>query len=224
MNNRMRRVLIVLLLSFADLPPGSSHLLMQQVIGMLFLLAIPPLDPVLPLRHRLYPFAASTWRGRDVYSLFAEHPPELFGITGESIETFLDMHRNLHDDLVPGSSRNPYRLSTHNRLLLVLYWLRQYPTIDLLSLLFDIAPSTVSRELKKLWPILWRHYGSRIRWPERHEWISMKHTWPELPGAVGVIDGTSHSIYRPKNNQAHYYSGHRHELCAGLAVRAADQF
>lgn len=218
MNNRMRRMLIVLLLYFADLPPGASDLLIQQLISLIYLLAIPPLDPVLPLRHRLYPFAVSTWRGRDVYSLFAEHPPELFGITGESIETFLDMHRTLHDDLVSQSSRNPYMLSTHNRLLLILYWLRQYPTIDLLSLLFDISPSTVSRELRKLWPILRRHYSPMIRWPEHQEWISMKHTWPELPGVVGAIDGTSHTIYRPKNNQAHYYSGHRHAHCIHTQV------
>lgn len=42
----------------------------------------------------------------------------------------------------------------------------------------------------------------------------MRGVWRELPDAVGAIDATSHRIYRPQTeNQADYYSGHRHYHC-----------
>jgi hypothetical protein len=64
-----------------------------------------------------------------------------------------------------------------------------------------------------MWRMLWEQYAPNIQWPERQEWIQMQNKWPELSAAVGVIDGTVHKIYRPMENQAHYYSGHRHVHC-----------
>ena len=56
--------------------------------------AIPFPDPVLPICNRLYP-AIDNIVDRDVYSLTAEHPCELFDVTKESLGTFRQMHRTL---------------------------------------------------------------------------------------------------------------------------------
>jgi hypothetical protein len=97
---------------------------------------------------------------------------------------------------------------------MVLFWLKQYPTTSFLSALFDVSQTTVSMELNTLWRLMWTEYAPEVQWPEREEWQTMREEWPELPGAVGVIDGTSHRIYRPQPNiQMQFYSGHRHVHC-----------
>jgi hypothetical protein len=49
---------------------------------------------------------------------------------------------------------------------------------------------------------------------------SMRNNWPNLPSAVGAIDGTSTEIYRPMiEPQQHYYSGHWHEALSCHSVR-----
>ena len=40
-----------------------------------------------------------------------------------------------------------------------------------------------------------------IRWPNIEEWDGLRDNWLELKGAVGCIDGTSHRINRPTENQ-----------------------
>ena len=47
-----------------------------------------------------------------------------------------------------------------------------------------------------------------------HEWRSVTGRWQELPGVVGVIDGTSHEILAPAPHiQRRFYSGHRKYHC-----------
>ena len=53
----------------------------------------------------------------------------------------------------------------------------------------------------------------------------MRGAWPQLPNAVGSIDGTSHEIYGPiVEPQKHYYSGHRqyHAIHAQIIVDNCD--
>ena len=47
---------------------------------------------------------------------------------------------------------------------------------------------------------------------------SLRDNWPELKGAVGCIDGTSHRINRPTENQGLFYSGNRHMHCIHTQV------
>ena len=52
--------------------------------------------------------------------------------------------------------------------------------------------------------------GFFLPWPNLRELQSFGGNWPKIVLAVEVIDGTSHEINRPVNNQEQFYSGHRH--------------
>ena len=86
-------------------------------------------------------------------------------------------------------------------------WLRHYHSYFFLSALFDISVTRVHFIIRKLVPIFRRQF---VKWPTINEWGSMRGAWPQLPNAVGSIDGTSHEIYIPiVEPKEHYYSGHR---------------
>ncbi|PJE78094.1 hypothetical protein CI610_02977 [invertebrate metagenome] len=105
----------------------------------------------------------------------------------------MDMMR----DVSPGFRREAnhvHCLSPPNRLFMFLIWLRSYPSVHFLSLLFDISSSTVSRELNAIRTIMWDIYADTIVWPTPQEWLDMRGNWSDLPDAVGAIDGTSHRI------------------------------
>ena len=99
-------------------------------------------------------------------------------------------------------------LSPANQLLLTLisYWL--------LSLIFEISVSSVSRVINRTWPILWEKLSPDVKWSSPQQWNSLRGLWQEMPDVVAVIDidGTSHEIHRPQG-QEEYYSGHRHIHC-----------
>ena len=52
-----------------------------------------------------------------------------------------------------------------------------------------------------------------LQWPNLREWQSFRGNWPTTALAVGAIDGKSHEINRPVNNQEQFYYGHRHYHC-----------
>lgn len=115
-------------------------------------------------------------------------------------------------------NRSAVLISWKNKLLMTLIWLRSYPTFQHLSLIFDVSLTLVHKAIHEIWPILHQHFKSIITWPSIEEWESMTGCWPELEEAVGAIDGTSHRIYRPTENQALFYSGHRHIHCVHTQV------
>ena len=103
------------------------------------------------------------------------------------------------------------KLNLKNQVLLVMIWLRKYPYLDSLALLFDISIQTVSAIIYHVIPVLWRYFQSQVTWPTLAEWNAMRRAWPMFPNAVGCIDGTPHKIYRPEQEpQREFYSGHRH--------------
>ncbi len=62
-------------------------------------------------------------------------------------------------------------MSTRNRLLLVFIWMRRYPTLSYLAVMFGINPSTAVRIIHHVIPILHQHLVPRfIRWPTHAEW------------------------------------------------------
>lgn len=90
-------------------------------------------------------------------------------------------------------------------------WLRKYPCLDTLALIFDISPSTVSALIHRVIPVLWRYFHNQVVWPTNAEWNALRGNWRNVPNAVGCIDGTPHEIYRPEvEPQRQFYSGHRH--------------
>lgn len=79
----------------------------------------------------------------------------------------------------------------------------------MLSIMFDVSQSTISRIVYRMWPVLLRAISKHFVWPSPMEWKSMRGTWAGLRNAVGCIDGTSHEIFIPTVSQRYFYSGHR---------------
>lgn len=102
-------------------------------------------------------------------------------------------------------------MSIVNRILLVFIWLRKYPHVHTLSLLFNVSPQTVCALLYQGISVLWRHFSLAVTWPSNREWDAMRNTWQHFPNAVGCIDATPHEILVPSiEPQREFYSGHRH--------------
>jgi hypothetical protein len=163
-------------------------------------------------------FHGFTFRGRDIFQAI-ENQRYLFWLnTGELPETMLDITANISRNLLRLTSRGRVRrrirsskLSNINKVLLTLMWLRKYPCLDTMALLFDVSPSTVSHIIHSVVPILWRFFHNQVHWPTVDEWNALRGNWQAFPNAVDCLDGTPHEIYRPQvEPQREFYSGHRH--------------
>ena len=167
----------------------------------------------------LFPdFLRSEFRGRDLFNEL-QHCQHLFwSLTGESVESFLQIIRDISPVVTMQTRRGnrrqneyPYLLNIRNRILLVMIWLRMYPEYSLLSSIFMVSPTTVHKEIRTVLPTLWRYFREMVRWPTPQQWLQMANNWYLFPGAVAVIDGTRHEIQIPQTEpQQHFYSGHCH--------------
>ena len=89
----------------------------------------------------LFPdFLRSEFHGRDLFNEL-QHCQHLFwSLTGESVESFLQIIRDISPVVTMQTRRGnrrqneyPYLLNIRNRILLVMIWLRMYPEYSLLS-------------------------------------------------------------------------------------------
>ena len=167
-------------------------------------------------RSSVSKFVRSAFNGRDFFSEL-EHCQHLFwNLTGESVESFLQIVQDVGPTIYSQTRRRnrrqidyPYILDMRNRILLVMIWLRMYPEVVVLSGMFMISPTTVQREVRMILPLLWHYFKGQVQWPTHQQWIDMANHWELFPGAVGIIDGTRHEIQRPRiEPQQHFYSGH----------------
>ena len=211
-------------------PPPTVHMdikrnmiLLVSVLGQLLYLftLLPPssLETQLPLRDRLfYDFHGQGFRGRDVFSLIHRQQYLFWLNTGEAVESFLEIvYQTAPCFLMLTRRGNPrqrmgrFKLDVVNRILLVFIWLRKYPHLNTLALLFDVTPQTVCALLYQGISILWHHFNSAVSWPSLREWDVMRGTWQHLPNAVGCIDVMPHEILVLSDKpQCQFYSSHRH--------------
>ena len=179
---------------------------------------IPSPAYLVPVMQRLDPdFHGHNFVGRDLFQTI-ENQRYLFWLnTGELPESMLDIgvkiSGNLNRITTRGGVRRKigrYKLSNLNKVLLTFIWIRKYPCIDTLALLFDVSSSNVSNIIHHVVPALWRHFHNQISWPTIEEWNTLRGNWVSFPNAVGCIDGTPREIYRPQVElQRKFYSGHR---------------
>ena len=109
----------------------------------------------------LFPdFIASNFRGRDVFVDLQPRPWLFYDMTGETVESFQAIVRDLTPILeavnMQGEDRQRYRptiLSMNNRILLVMIWLWRYKSLSELSPLFLVSPAVVERNIKLTIPI-----------------------------------------------------------------------
>jgi hypothetical protein len=124
-----------------------------------------------------------------------------------------------------GAGRN-YQLELRDHLLLVVVWLRIYPTEEVLGYLFGVSAPTVSRTLARVLPLLEQAGQDTMRLPDpgrkrRRQFSELLDMIPELNV---VVDSFEQEIQRPQDHAAAaaHYSGKkkRHTLKSQVTVDA----
>jgi hypothetical protein len=203
-----RRRSLLKVVTFLAQPSPDFEEYQRYIVNTILLLSRLPPDPPLDIKSRLVVDHDAQYSGRNVFGLFSRQRFQFFEITGESPETFVDLVNVLN---IPETNNN--LLSRRNRVLLVLIWLRSYPTYNFLSVLFNISTSTVKEQIWNMVSFLDTALEQYLQWPTVDEWSNLRGNWNKIPVAVGAIDGTSHEIYRPKEDQEQFYSGYRSFHC-----------
>ena len=195
------------------IPPPFPAWILQLLALILTLQATMPAT----LMQQLFPgFQPVRNTGRDLYESIKK-TQLLWYATGESIESFERMVRNIswevgaprsvsHQPLT--NRRRRCLLDVYNRVLLVLVWLKCYPTYRALAAFFSVSKTTVFEEVYHIVPILFLEYRHLVSWPNLVQWANFLNTWPRYPNVVGAIDGTIHRIQRPSGIlQREFYRG-----------------
>lgn len=79
------------------LPPPSIARLLKKCILILISMLIQSPDLLLDMRHRLFSSEPVLWSEKDVFQLFCTHMYSFYETTGESIDSFVDIVRNVFE-------------------------------------------------------------------------------------------------------------------------------
>ena len=78
-------------------------------------------------------------------------------------------------------------------------WLRRYPTMRTLAMIFGIHVSTVHKVIHKFLRILHVYLVPKyIRWDSMNTWRNLAGTFQDWPRVVAIFDGTPFRISKPK--------------------------
>ncbi len=166
------------------------------------------------------------------YRHLSRHPGPFRALTGLDVAAF----DALADELVPvierallgrrqrpGRTRRvgggrPCELDARDRLLLVVVWLRRYPTYEVLGFLFGVAKAIVGRAVAEVLPLLEAAGRDTMRMPDpgkhrRHTLDALLAATPEL--AV-IVDTFEQPVQRPTERAEadRWYSGKKKRHCA----------
>ena len=98
-----------------------------------------------------------------------------------------------------------YVLQYYFQLLLLMIWLRHYPTMASIASQFGISVSCIHKIIHRLLPILHNYVVPKyIRWHSMQHWRRLRGTFPEWPRVVAIIDGTPFRISRPKGMKSQW--------------------
>lgn len=126
---------------------------------------------------------------------------------------------------------HPFSLSFRAQLLLVVVWLRVYPTSPVLGFLFGISHPTVLRAITRVLPILEQAGRDTMRLPGHGQrGRRSRRDLPELlaaiPELVVIVDSFEQRVQRPRDQEEadRYYSGKKkqHTLKSQVAIDAAS--
>ena len=137
----------------------------------------------------------------------------------ETIDSFNAIVRDLWPLLDVHHGRQ-YKLNIPNRVLMLFIWLKAYPTLYLLSVMFDVCETSISQDIRSMLPLFWNYTHNVIRWPTLNEWRSMHGVFEMFPTCAGMIDGTVHEVQRPRNDeqQGNLYDGHHRYHCLSTQI------
>jgi hypothetical protein len=95
---------------------------------------------------------------------------------------------------------HPYALPFEEQILLSVMWLRLYPTHEVLGFLFGVDPTTVSRLVGRIMPVLAQAGKDTMRMPDpgRKHRRHFDELLRELPELAVVIDSFEQRVQRPQ--------------------------
>jgi hypothetical protein len=107
-----------------------------------------------------------------------------------------------------------YRLDNEDQLLMVLVWLRLYPTTATLGYLFGVSQPTASRNTQRVLQVLKEISKDEFEWPDppkKYEGRTLSGLQQDYPDAFAIIDATEQPVERPQDREQErlYYSGKR---------------
>jgi hypothetical protein len=126
---------------------------------------------------------------------------------------------------------HPFTLSFREQLLLVVVWLRVYPTSPVLGFLFGISHPTVLRTIERVLPILEQAGRDTMRLPGHGErGRRSRRDLPDLLAAIPeltvIVDTFEQRVQRPRDQEEadRHYSGKKkqHTLKSQVAIDAAS--
>jgi hypothetical protein len=173
-----------------------------------------------------------------VYEKLSRRPAAFRHMTGMTVVEFDGLYRQAEPALGEGrverlnlrprqraiGAGGQFKNNARDRLLMALFWLRVYPTYDVLGFLFDLDKSNVCRNLHPALAVLRHLLGDEIAWPNSHKRKKMKMDQfaEEFADVIAIVDATEQPTQRPKEKgtQKIYYSGKkkRHTLKHQLTV------
>jgi DDE superfamily endonuclease/Helix-turn-helix of DDE superfamily endonuclease len=140
-----------------------------------------------------------------VYSLTGLRPAEFEGLVREVRPLFRVAENKRLTDKRPPRLRaigagHPFALPFEEQILLTVMWLRLYPTHEVLAFLFGVDPTTVSRLLRRILPVLAQAGKDTMRMPDpgRKHRRHFDQLLSDLPEFAVVIDSFEQRVQRPQ--------------------------
>ncbi len=157
------------------------------------------------------------------YAHLSRYPTVFKSMTGLTLDEFAGLLADLLPRYGPAEaarlSRRPRRraigagnrfeLAARDQFLLVVVWLRQYPTHVVLGYLFAVSPTTVSGTLARLLPLLAAAGEATFALPAvgRRSRRGLPELLADTPELAVIIDSFEQRVQRPKDRaeaDAHY--------------------
>ena len=115
-----------------------------------------------------------------------------------------------------------FDLAVEDQFLLTIFWLRHYPTQEVLGYLFGVSDSTAKRAIDRCLPLLEAAGQDSMRLPDpgRGRRKGLSTLLKDTPDVAVLIDTFEQPVQRPRRRQKRFYSGKkkRHTLKSQVAV------
>jgi hypothetical protein len=115
-----------------------------------------------------------------------------------------------------------FDLAPEDQFLLTVFWLRHYPTQEVLGYLFGVSDSTAKRAIDRCLPLLEAAGKDTMRLPDpgRGRRKDLCTLLKDTPDVAVIIDTFEQPVQRPRRRQKRFYSGKkkRHTLKSQVAV------
>ena len=134
----------------------------------------------------------------DVWSDLRKNWNHFYWLTGETPVSMDILLQGLTDSYFRNHENRNNSLNLRNQILLVLMWLRRYPTMQHLSVHFGVSVSTIHEIIHKMLPYFHEYLVDRyIKWHTMNKWRRLVGTFPDWPNCVAILDGTCFRISKP---------------------------